>query len=86
MRRTPAYATSTRRAMDGRRIQTGRAPGGWHTARAGIRQRRVQRQHRPNPKYPTLESVDTEIYELAADDLRDKCADFIERHHNVFVR
>lgn len=43
-------------------------------------------QFQPNPKYPTLQSADEDINELAADDLRDKCTDFIERHRNIFVR
>jgi hypothetical protein len=44
------------------------------------------RKFKPNPKYPNLQSVDEDIYELAGDDLRDKCADFIEKCRHIFVR
>lgn len=38
-----------------------------------------------NPKYPTLESVDVDIYDLANDGIRDKCNAFIGKHREVFV-
>src|SRR5207237_878246 len=44
------------------------------------------RRFKSTPKYPTLQSVDADIYELAADDLRDKCTDFIEKKRSSFVR
>jgi len=44
------------------------------------------RKFKANPKYPTLQSVDDGVYELAGNDLSDKCADFIEKHREIFVR
>lgn len=43
------------------------------------------RQFSPNSQYPTLQSVDADIYELANDDICGKCNDFIESHLKVFV-
>ena len=42
-------------------------------------------QFRPNPKFPTLQSVDEGIYDLASDGIRDKCNNFIESHIKIFV-
>lgn len=43
------------------------------------------RQFPVNPKYPTLQSVDDNIYDLAGDDLREKADAFIESHRGVLV-
>src|SRR5262245_60174332 len=43
------------------------------------------RQFQPNSKFPTLQSVDADIYDLAADDLRDKATAFIEAERGVLV-
>ena len=43
------------------------------------------RQFRTNPKYPTLQSVDADIYVLAGDDLRKKANVFIEAQRGVLV-
>ena len=43
------------------------------------------RQFHPNPKFPTLQSVDVGIYDLANDGIRDKCNGFIGAHKEVFV-
>lgn len=43
------------------------------------------RQFRTNPKYPTLQSVDADIYDLAADELREKANAFIEAQRGVLV-
>ena len=43
------------------------------------------RQFRVNPKYPTLQSVDVDIYDLVGDDLREKANAFIETQRGVLV-
>ncbi|HYO62687.1 MAG TPA: hypothetical protein VER08_03420 [Pyrinomonadaceae bacterium] len=43
------------------------------------------RQFRANPKYPTLQSVDDDIHDLAGDDLREKANAFIESQRGVLV-
>jgi hypothetical protein len=43
------------------------------------------RQFRANPTYPTLQSVDAEIGDLAGDDLREKANAFIEAQRGVLV-
>lgn len=42
-------------------------------------------QFRAVPKYPTLQSVDVGIYELAGDDLQEKANAFIEAHRGILV-
>ena len=43
------------------------------------------RQFQPTPKFPTLQSVDADIYDLVGDDLRDKANAFIEAQRGVLV-
>jgi hypothetical protein len=43
------------------------------------------KQFHANPKYPTLQSVDADIYDLVSDDLRDKANAFIEAQREVLV-
>lgn len=38
-----------------------------------------------NPKFPTLQSVDSDIYDLVGDDLRDKANAFIEAQRGMLV-
>ncbi len=43
------------------------------------------KQFQPTPKFPTLQSVDTDIYDLVGDDLRDKANAFIGAQRGVLV-
>jgi hypothetical protein len=40
----------------------------------------------PNPNFPTLQSVDVDIYDLVGDELRDKANTFIETHRDVLTK
>ena len=44
------------------------------------------KQFHPNPNYPTLQSVDVDIYDLVADNLRDKANAFVEANNEVLIR
>ena len=43
------------------------------------------RQFRANPRFPNLQSVDVDIYDLATDDLPEKANAFIEAQRVVLV-
>ena len=43
------------------------------------------RQFQPSPRFPTLQSVDADIYDLVGDDLRDKANAFIDAQRGVLV-
>jgi hypothetical protein len=43
------------------------------------------RQFHGNPKYPTLQSVDADIYDLSGDDLCEKANTFIEAQRGILV-
>ena len=43
------------------------------------------RQFQPTPKFPTLQSVGADIYDLAGDDLRERASAFIKAQRGVLV-